>query len=49
MPPGSPDLSLTKMLFLHPILDLVSVSNIRDRGRKLNVHVYIDANHVIIT
>ena len=31
--------------FLHPFLDLVSVSNIYD---KRNVHAYIGVNHVII-
>ena len=38
-----------KYCFLHPFLDLVSVSNIHDRGHKHDVYVYIGVNHVIIT
>ena len=32
----------------YPHLDLVSVSNIHDRGHKRDVHVNIGVNHVII-
>ena len=37
-----------KCYFLHPFLDLVSVSNIHDRGHKRDVHVNIGGSHVII-
>ena len=50
VPLGSPNLSLTKMLFSTPVFrpTIISVSNIHDRGHKRDVHVYIGVNHLRI-
>ena len=45
MLPGSPN---PENFYTH-FIDLVSVSNIHDRGHKCDVHVYKGVNYVIIS
>ena len=47
--PGSPNPEPDQnAIFYTYFIDLVSVSNIHDRGHKCDVHVYKGVNHVII-